>query len=487
MMIKRRWARVFFEIFSITVVYSIGCVLSNTNNLLAFLWLACGCISIFLYFSISNHNLLDLRGILFASITGSVAVCQLRLSTFQGPWAFMTWICLWASMCCFCVGYEIIVQYLHKHEQVIPKINSIGSFGFGFQGKKVYYVTIFLAVMPIILFCIQVWIKGFIPIFEQRYDAYIRFYTRLSIFINLVMFSAPLAFWCLKNLKVKKYQRVILWLIIFLPTIIFQLMVQRGLFVWSICILMAVVYFMSNGKDKLFGVFLCAALLIFGVFFSSAMRGLSARDMEKVWKIENEIEVAPGQDQEKPIVGDNIGQEKPTENEEQIAEKPQEPSVIRIRIPTFMYAPYYYLINGLENFNNGVVNMEEHSYGLRQLSPFTVVLRFPALVEKIESLPDYEILENGSSGFISSDFYYDFGLIGVVFETLLLGALCALLDFFNRRGDFFAMLEYSVLFAVCLTGFFTAWISQFGTWLFAGTAFLIFLYVYLSKNTRKEI
>jgi Ca2+/Na+ antiporter len=55
----------------------------------------------------------------------------------------------------------------------------------------------------------------------------------------------------------------------------------------------------------------------------------------------------------------------------------------------------------------------------------------------------------------------------------------------RKKNDLFAYLEYGVLLAVTLTAFFAAWISEFGTWLFAGTAFLIFLYTYFSITKKK--
>ena len=470
------YIRVAIEVLIIALTYTIGGVFSSLNNIVAFFWMLCTCIGFFLYYSIKSKNLFDLRAILYGSITGAIAVCQLRISQIQEVWKAETW-CLFAlALSFFTIGYaitELIEINGSKSEETQEKV-FFKRFVFKFNPKKVYYTTIFLAVMPIVFFCIQVAIKGFIPIFVQRYDAYILFYTRLSIFINLVIFSAPLAFWCLKNMKLNLGQRILMYSILPLPTIIFQLMVQRGLFVWSICILLIMVYLQC--KHKVLGVTLVVGLLIFGILFSSAMRAIPADAMREIWKLDEEVEIGNDSDSS-------------DEDEEFEEGGKNHSSVIKIKIPSFVYAPYYYIINGMENFNEMVGNIEQHSYGLRQITPFTVVLRFPALKEAIAKHPNFRILPNSTACLIY-DFYYDFGVIGVIIEMLLLGILCAIVQKLGKeKNNLFAILEYGVLLAIILTAFFAAWISEFGSWLFAGTALLIFLYVYfevIKKPKSKE-
>ena len=471
--------RAVLEVVAVVLFYSIGCILSQSNNFMAFFWMFIACIVSFLYYAILSKNLLDLRAILYGSITGAVALCQLRLSQIQVVWETKTWVLLATALCFFSLGYSFVAMFKPNSPNCEKEVESkkifFKKFTFKFNPKKVYYTTIFLAVMPIILFCIQVAIKGFIPIFVQRYDAYMLFYTRLSIFINLVMFSAPLAFWCLKNMDLKRGQRILMYAIIPLPTIIFQLMVQRGLFVWSICILLVVVYLQS--KRKFLGVTLVVGLLIFGIVFSSAMRAIPAEAMREIWQMDDTIVLSPDSDSQE--------EDDDTDNEEG---KPQKNPSITIKIPDFAYAPYYYIVSGMENFNHMVTNLEDNAWGLRQLTPFTVILRFPALKELIAEYPDFRILPNSTNCLIS-DFYYDFGIVGVIVEMFLLGILSAIVQFFaKQKNNLFAILEYGVLLSVLLTAFFAAWISVFGTWLFAGTAFLVFLYTYFSlvKNKRDK-
>ena len=466
------YIRTLIEIFALALTYTVGYVMSSSNNIAAFFWMLCTCIAFFVYYAILGRNLFDLRAILYGSITGAISVCQLRLSQIQVVWDVKTWALFAIALAFFSIGFAITevmgIKGVEK-EDFKEKKTFFKRFVFRFNPQKVYYTTIFLAVMPIVLFCIQVWIKGFIPIFVQRYDAYILFYTRLSIFINLVIFSAPLAFWCLKNIKLNTKQRILMYSILPLPTIIFQLMVQRGLFVWSICILLIMVYLQS--KRKVLGVVLMVGLLIFGIIFSSAMRAIPADAMNEIWKIDEEVKIEINS--EPPEKGNN--------SNEVIENNPDEVNgndSIKIKIPSFVYAPYYYVINGMENFNEMIVNLEQHSNGLRQLTPFTVVLRFQALKETIKKYPSFRILPSSTSCLIC-DFYYDFGLIGVVIEMLLLGVLCAIVQkFAKNKNNLFAILEYGVLLAIILTAFFAAWITEFGSWLFAGTAFLVFLYVY---------
>ena len=193
--------RLLIEIAAIVVIYVVGGVLSAEHNLISFLWLLVGCIGLFLYYSIRSRNLLDLRAILLASITGGVACCQLRLSEIQVVWETETWVCHTLALCCFCVGFAIAerksTQKLETRISQLWNKHAAKKIKFGFCPKKVYYATIFLAVMPIVLFCIQVAIKGFIPIFVKRF---FRFFEHFFYFFQL--FFARLFFFVFRKKKV---------------------------------------------------------------------------------------------------------------------------------------------------------------------------------------------------------------------------------------------------------------------------------------------
>ena len=137
---------------------------------------------------------------------------------------------------------------------------------------------------------------------------------------------------------------------------------------------------------------------------------------------------------------------------------------------------YGYFTVSHDNLNEAVLHHTQWTHGLRQVYPFTTVIRIPGLREKIDALEFYQVGESLNTANLIADAYYDFGPIGSVVFILFWAMVFGVIErrFLTRRGPF-AMLAYGTSMVPVVLCFFESWMSVFALWLLWGTDFLLFL------------
>lgn len=460
------------------LIFTAGYFFSGDNNLVMALIIFLSGIASYIYYAITRKNILDLRAVFFSLWLICIGIAQIRLSEIQVPWSFMTWLCFFFAVIFFNLGFFLCELLAGKKiiETMLSSPASWKKVEYKYHPKRAFHAALFIGILAVVMFLIQIKLKGFIPIFVPRYDSYILFYNRFAIFVNLIAIAAPLAYWSYKNLNLTRFQRIMMLLILPLPTIIFQMAVQRGLFILGICYLAVPVLFFS--KRKALAILGIAVLAIAGILFSTAMRNIPAESMQQIWRLKNEITFEEPNELETPS--------QPNEGFPQV-EVPQQANRKAITVPSILYTPYYYCINGLENFNHMVNNIESHSLGVRQLSVLSVILRFDSFKQLIASYPSYKLLPS-STACIITDFYYDFGIWGVIIESILWGSICSFIQqLFLKTKRAASTVAYGVCLFNCAMSFFAAWLSYFSTYLFGGACLLVYLYINFSFRSKKQI
>lgn len=498
--------KIALESITIPACFVIGPILTvSYNELLAFCFVFWG-VLVYFYFLFSRKDLLDFRGVFTGVWFSCIGIAQFRFSEIQVPWSLLTWLLHFLAIFAFILGFNLVERYslLDNNRQKKPRI-AFKLFGEE-KPKRVFYAACAITVGAIAFFIAQISMKGFLPIFDRRYDSYIRFYNRLAIFVNTIAIVPPLAYWSIKNVELRKWQKALAWAMIPLPTVIFQLAVQRGLFLSSLFIFsFALIKF---SKKKLFALLLLLVMSVSGMMFATVLRSIPPEAMSEIWKI------SPNTDQTNDSqidVSNNVMSfeteitqvtDKPLESTKQVAsnenfiegEGMEVNSLVSgealkkstITLPSFLYAPYYYIINGLENFNYLVNSLEKHSFGIRQIAFLGVVLRFNAFRTMVSQYPHYSLLPRGTDCLIY-DFYYDFGVAGVFLEMLVFGALCSYaVCVFNKRKSASITVVCGILLYVLVESFFAAWLSNFAPWFFLGTTMLASIYTH-AKSHRRNI
>ncbi len=91
-------------------------------------------------------------------------------------------------------------------------------------------------------------------------------------------------------------------------------------------------------------------------------------------------------------------------------------------MPIFITQPYMYVANNYDNFNCLVEELGSHSWGLKMLAPLWTLsglkFKFPGLV----NFPYFVNKEELTTLTVFYDAYYDFGIIGVLGLSCILGA-----------------------------------------------------------------
>ena len=161
------------------------------------------------------------------------------------------------------------------------------------------------------------------------------------------------------------------------------------------------------------------------------------------------------------------------------------------KMPIFITQPYMYIAHNFENLNYMINNIFRWTFGRRILYPFftlTLVKKFfPIVVDS----PYYIIKEELSTVTIIYDFYYDFGLVGIIVFCFIIGYVGKKLEdrayYVLRENEICKNNYIIILFALycyfMLFSFFQTYFSLTDTWVYI----IILVIIILSFNMTKSI
>lgn len=161
------------------------------------------------------------------------------------------------------------------------------------------------------------------------------------------------------------------------------------------------------------------------------------------------------------------------------------------KMPIFITQPYMYIAHNFENLNYMINNIFRWTFGRRILYPFftlTLVKKFfPIVVDS----PYYIIKEELSTVTIIYDFYYDFGLVGIIVFCFIIGYVGKKLEdkayYVLRENDAYKNNFIIIMFALycyfMLFSFFQTYFSLTDTWVYI----IILVIVTLSFNMTRSI
>ena len=144
-----------------------------------------------------------------------------------------------------------------------------------------------------------------------------------------------------------------------------------------------------------------------------------------------------------------------------------------------------YIANNYDNFNCLVEVLPEHSFGLRGLFPLWALtglkFKFPQLI----NFPIYVDKEELTTLTMFYDAYYDFGWVGVLFFSCLLGLAAYVLSVKLREmRNPVGYLLYAQMAAYLMLSFFTTWFSNTTTWFYLILTGLMAVYYHANEHRR---
>lgn len=146
--------------------------------------------------------------------------------------------------------------------------------------------------------------------------------------------------------------------------------------------------------------------------------------------------------------------------------------------PIFISQPYIYIANNYDNLNCLIRDLPRHTFGLRMLFPLWALTGLKFVFPQLVSFPLYVTKTELTTLTLFYDAWYDFGTIGVVAFSALLGALAFFLEdkMRGRHSPVFCVF-YSQIAVYFALAFFTTWFSNPATWFYFAETLAVGLFV----------
>lgn len=427
-----------------------GAIIAPMNHYVAGLLLILGAIGLYFYivYVVAERDWLDIRAVFSGMWFLTVGLAALRLADYQEPWQTKTWICHAIAYVAFAIGGtygralgEKVYDWIHSQKRIYGRLK------FEFKENRLYWICIGITLAGIVCFAFNIYIKGYVPFFSSRADAYLKFYTKFHMFSVASTMISGLCYYCIMVQKGSVIKKIILWLCIAYATFIFPtLVISRGTFVTSALSLATAIFYVHGKKLR---VLITSVIVILGIYMvMSSARGYTDAQLNTFFE-PSEIEVTKPSDDEDG--GDGI----------------------IIVLPPKLAFLYSYLTVSHDNFNEAVQHSKGYTFGLRQVAPFNVILRIDQIDEIVEDGEYYLVRKHLNTVNLIGDFYYDLHELGVALFMLLWGCIFCMIQAYFRKGKgVFALWALGNTMTPIVMCFFASWMSVFSQWMHWGTCLI---------------
>lgn len=390
--------------------------LSGISLLLAALYL-------YLYDYRRSHNVLHLRGLFSLFWVGGEGLACLKLSRLQTDWSMMTWICFALALVGFWVVFEVLTQLFGS-----------GNVGYGrfksFSGnpKPVFRMITILSVLSIAAFVFEAFALGYVPLFVRGVPhAYSEFHiTGVHYFTVACVLIPALAvlYFHMARGRGSERQGVIVMVLCGISLLIPILCVSRYQFVFAVVLALFTYISLQNHFQPLFLVG-AVCLMIPVYLILTVARSHDVTYLNSIFEMKNS------------------------------------------GMPIFISQPYMYVANNYDNFNCMVEVLPEYALGFKGLYPLWALTGLKFLFPQLAYYPIYVDKKELTTLTMFYDAYYDFGIMGVLLFSCLLGLVAYLLvvklrEMRNPMGH----LLYAQIAVYFTLSFFTTWFSNPTTWFY---------------------
>jgi len=313
-----------------------------------------------------------------------IFLAEFKFSVYQHQWSLYGWFVLLLGLISFLTGLFIAyVIFINKPIYGINKIRKKSKVLDESSLEKIYYATIILFLLYLIAFAIEVLVEGYVPLFSSRYDV-ARIEFGLFGFHLIVNFQLIIMFLNIEYIilaKGHKHEKIIMWIIFFIALISFTLLLQRFNFFFGAVMTLALLYYASR-VIKIRNVFIIA-LIFFGLLAVIQSIRLSQYVSQYIY-VTSKMKFS--------------------------------------RDYAFFSEPYMYISMNLENMTRAVDQLEKHTYGIFTFDWIYALSGLKHWIADYFNINPNEFLISGYSTFPFHWYYFlDYGLIGVLFFSLITG------------------------------------------------------------------
>lgn len=421
------------------VVYMISYMLSRAGF---YYWAGCflGVEALFIYLLQyqKTKNLVDLKGLFTLAWVGGQGIACLQLSKLQTDWQWMTWACFFLIYIGFGIGYGKNHYCMTEETEELEK-DSV-------YAKRLLICICGLAMVSVACFVLEAVVGGFIPLFSDKPHAYSYFHVSGVHYFTISCILIPaitVLYW--KMCEGWKKSVIVLLLVcnviaIAIPVLCvsrFQLLFAVGFAV--------VTYVMVNKGIKLRTILILLCIMVPVYVLLTVARNHDVEYLNGIFEMKNS------------------------------------------QMPIFVTQPYIYVANNFENFNCMVVQLTEHTHGLKMLFPVFALTGLKFIYPHLVSFPAYITKTELTTLTMFYDAYYDFGIWGVFFFALVIGlASRMLLKLMDKVKNPVMYLFYGQLAIYLGLAFFTTWFSNPTTWFWFALTTMMFIFVGFKKKENRK-
>ena len=384
---------------------------------------------------------INIAGLFALGFVGGFGVSLLKLSALSDEYSIKTIITIF-------VAFFSIYLGTHFTRDVGKKILYTNS------KKNIKYIVLILFFITFVSFVVEVCILKFIPLFTRNVPhAYSTFHVFMLHYITtLYVFIPTFAIVNYYNSDTKS-KKTILFSYIYV-IILATLLVSRSQLIMSLMLSVFtyavynknnVVLKLKNKKNLLISLFVFIFLIIIYIFIT-INRAHDINYLNGIFEMKD----------------DNI--------------------------PIYVTQPYMYVAHNFENLNYMINNIEAFGFGRRMLMPLWTLTFVKKLFPTVAIAPVYVIKEELSTLTLIYDFYYDFGISGVVIFCFIIGYLGKIIENYvysvidDKRPTYLIVL-FSLLCYYMLFSFFQTYFSLTETLIYILTILLI-EGVFIVKNSK---
>lgn len=338
-------------------------------------------------------------------------ITEFKFSLFQHTWSLFAWITLLMSIIAFSSGNLIANTVLISH-----RLYSLESIRSNFRMKKFNLSKLLVFLIGLFIIYLSAWtleiiLYGEIPIFSLQPD---KARSEFGVFgIHLIVNLFPsILFLCIEYFVLQTTQtkhKIFVWAIFIITFFSYFFLLQRlNYFFWG-TLTFTFLYYSSNSLNlkKIITGLIILIIIMWGIN-SIRVAQYATQYLYVISKMKYSSDYAS------------------------------------------LTGPYMYIVMNMENFANGVNRLQQHSYGILSGDWFVALIGIKSWLAEYFNVDYRKFVYSSYNTYpIFWNFYYDFGLIGVVISSLVLGYLSSLFYFLFRIT---MRLKYMVMYGIILFG-----------------------------------
>ena len=389
-----------------------------------------------------TKNIIHLRALFSLFWIGGQGMSCLKLSHLQTDWSLMTWICLALAYAGFWAVFEIFTALFGTTRESYGWRRS-----FSCNSIPLFHIICGLTAISLAAFVLEAVKLGYVPLFLKGVPhAYSEFHLTGVHYITVSCVLVPslaVLFFHTERGRGSERRMVIALILSGIALMIPILCVSRFQFVFAVLLAAFTYISLQRTFHPIYLLGLLAVLIPVYLVLTVA-RSHDVAYLNGIFEMKYE------------------------------------------KMPIFITQPYMYIANNYDNFNCLVEALPEHSLGLKSLFPLWALTGLKFFFPQLIQFPIYVNKKELTTLTMFYDAYYDFGWIGVLFLSCLLGAVAYFLtEKLREMKNPIGYLLYAQFAAYMMLSFFTTWFSNTTTWFYLIVTGILALYYHFNQYRRR--